>query len=745
MGSAERISTPRDDKRRSPAMRYVLPPVLVAVACLAVTAIVSLALRNQIHDQEQHHLQRETELAAKQIEVRFDLYAEQLFDIRPLFEGDANRTTRADFQSWVQVSGVFERLAGIQALSFVRVVASEDREEFEAAVRQDTSISGIGYPEFEVHPDSRASNLFVVDFIEPMERNEAAFGFDLGSQPDRLEAIETTRDTGDLAATAPITLVQETEDQKGMLLLLGVYDTPAVPTTKQSRRSSFTGVVSAVFRIDDMLAGALGDNPEVALRIYDVGPRDAEPLPLGEVGLRSDSDPSARTALQAVNSPDVATTEISIAGRRWLIVGEPTPALGLGQDASAGITLAVGIVLSLLIGGLVASLTYSRRNAESLVEHRTTELRTSERRLQALIGAFPDVLLRVRRDGTHVDYHLPRNAQIPLPFPAEDTVGKKVEEFLPPELAHRAQAALELVFQAGESVRMVLDLPGTGQALNTLEARLLRSGPDEATVVLRDVTKQIETQRLKDEFVSTVSHELRTPMTAIQGSLGLLSGGAMGVLPDDAQRLLDIANSHAERLVRLINDLLDIQKIESGKMVLALETVDLAQLIADTESENSAFASNHQVRLRNTTRAEDLLGTSLQADPDRLRQVLTNLVSNAIKFSRPGQTVDIGVSSDPTTKTVCFRVSDHGIGIPEDQIPLLFDKFHQVDGSPQRSKGGSGLGLAIVKAIVEEHGGEIRVTTELGKGSTFSVTLPAQRRTTPPPATGTDADGPPTA
>jgi len=173
---------------------------------------------------------------------------------------------------------------------------------------------------------------------------------------------------------------------------------------------------------------------------------------------------------------------------------------------------------------------------------------------------------------------------------------------------------------------------------------------------------------------------------------------------------------------------------------VVLETVDPAQLVADVESENSGFARSHQVRLRNTTRAEDLLGPSLHADPDRLRQVLTNLVSNAIKFSSPGQTVDIRVSSDTTTNTVCFRISDDGIGIPDDQIPFLFDKFHQVDSSAKRSKGGSGLGLTIAKAIVEEHGGEISVLTQIDVGSTFIVTLPAHHRDDPHPAADPHAD-----
>ena len=429
------VSTPQD-VRRSPALFYVLLPILVVVVGLAVTVMVTLVLRNQTQARDQLHLQSATERAAEQIESRFDLYSEQLFDIRPLFEGDPYRTSRAEFQSWLELSGVFEHRAGIQALSFARVVAAEDRETFEAAVRQDTSANGIGYPEFEVHPDSEASQLFVVDFIEPVEDNEAAFGFDLGTNSNRLTAIDTARDTGDPTATAPITLVQETGEQKGILLLLGVYDTPSVPTTEEARRSSFTGLVSAVFRVGDMLTGALGGDPQVILEIYDVGPSDAEPLQPSEAGLLSDSDPSTRPALEADNGRAVATIEISVGGRRWLISAEPTPALGVGHEASACIALVLGITLSLLLGGLVASLTYSRQRAEEAEQQLTAE----KERFEAVVRKMPSAISV--RDLQH-RYTLVNEAFCRLfgKMSVEDVIGRTEDEILPPDVLQHSHLA----------------------------------------------------------------------------------------------------------------------------------------------------------------------------------------------------------------------------------------------------------------------------------------------------------------
>ncbi len=421
-------------------MRYGLLPVFLVIAGLAATVILTLVFRNQTQDRERDRLQQATERAAEQIEARFDLYASELFNIRPVFEGDPGRTTRAEFQSWLELSGLFERLPGIQALGFARNLAAGDRETFEAAVRQDTTVNDVGYPEFEVQPDSQASHLFVVDFIEPMKGNEAAFGFDLGSNSVRRLAVETARDTGDLAATAPITLVQETGEQKGLLLLLGVYDTASVTTTEEARRSSFTGVVSAVFRLDDMLVGALGDDPQISFEIYDVGPTDAQALQPGEAGLLSDSDPSARTALEAVNSPGVATTEISVGGRRWLVAAEPTPALGMGQPAPQWILLPVGIVMSLLFGGLVASLAYGRHRAESLVELRTAELKTEKERFEAVVRNIPSAISV--RDLQH-RYTLVNEAfcQMFGNMSVEDVIGRTEDEILPPDVLQRSHLA----------------------------------------------------------------------------------------------------------------------------------------------------------------------------------------------------------------------------------------------------------------------------------------------------------------
>jgi PAS domain S-box-containing protein len=239
--------------------------------------------------------------------------------------------------------------------------------------------------------------------------------------------------------------------------------------------------------------------------------------------------------------------------------------------------------------------------------------------------------------------------------------------------------------------------------------------------IVRDATERKRMDRMKDEFVSTVSHELRTPLTSIAGSLGLLAGGAAGQLSDATQRLIAIAHRNSQRLIRLINDILDLEKIEAGKLVFVLAPVALRDLAVEAIDANQAFAQTHGVSITLVpgNEAGQVIG-----DRDRLMQVLTNLLSNAIKFSPRGGQVQIGVTR--REQQVRLTVSDQGPGIPIEFRNRIFTRFAQADSSDARNKGGTGLGLAVAKEIVDRHDGTLSFDTELGRGTSFHVDLPAE-------------------
>jgi PAS domain S-box-containing protein len=240
-----------------------------------------------------------------------------------------------------------------------------------------------------------------------------------------------------------------------------------------------------------------------------------------------------------------------------------------------------------------------------------------------------------------------------------------------------------------------------------------------AVVAFQDIARLREVDRMKDEFVSIVSHELRTPLTSIRGSVQLVLDD-QGSVPDEEHRqLLQIALNNCERLVRIINDMLDVAKIESGNITLHQKACQVAELVRQSVQVVEGAARTANVTL------EVSMPATLQpvmVDPDRIVQALVNLLSNAIKFAPEASTITIRASGN--AQMVTLSVADQGEGIAPENLSRLFRKFQQVDSSSSRKRGGTGLGLAITKALIEQHGGRIMVDSEVNKGTRFTFTLP---------------------
>lgn len=264
----------------------------------------------------------------------------------------------------------------------------------------------------------------------------------------------------------------------------------------------------------------------------------------------------------------------------------------------------------------------------------------------------------------------------------------------------------------------------------------LQSALEAATEAQRNkdslLVQRSELDQIKDEFISTVSHELRTPLTSIRGALGLLSAGLLGAVDPKAQNLLRIAVTNTDRLIRLINDILDIERMESGRATLHVRRCSLRELVQQAIETMTAMADAAGVRLQMIVHANPE-AVVLDGDPDRILQVVTNLLSNAIKFSPAETTVSIFLETD--TEWLTLRVSDEGRGIPTDKLESIFDRFQQVEASDSRQKGGTGLGLAICKTIVQQHNGSIwaesNVQQKRGVGASLIVAFPKIARPHP--------------
>jgi PAS domain S-box-containing protein len=332
----------------------------------------------------------------------------------------------------------------------------------------------------------------------------------------------------------------------------------------------------------------------------------------------------------------------------------------------------------------------------------------------------------VMSDGTGKIVLVNAEAERLFGYERDELIGRPMEMLVPERLrsgyfARRAALARRPEpHRFGESANLFGRRSDGGEF--PVEVRLNPIRSREGLLVLAvivDISEQKRIERLKDEFVSTVSHELRTPLTSIAGSLGLLTGGTGGELPEAALRLISIAQSNSQRLVRLINDILDIEKIESGQMAFNFERLSARSLAEQAIEDNRGYADGFHVRLRLEA---DAIAGEVYADPDRLAQVITNLLANAIKFSP--ENGEVTVSIHERDGAVRVGVRDHGSGIPKEFRARIFEKFAQADNAERRQKGGTGLGLSIVRQIVARLGGKVDFDDALGGGTIFWVDLP---------------------
>jgi PAS domain S-box-containing protein len=376
-----------------------------------------------------------------------------------------------------------------------------------------------------------------------------------------------------------------------------------------------------------------------------------------------------------------------------------------------------------------------RRTLEQRVVERTRSLRQVTRQTELLVNSVGDGIYGVDRYGL-ITFVNPA-AAVALGYESLELIGQDAHA------TFHAPSAPGLPYPS--SGCYIVEAIRDGVVTNAEEDSYLRADglviPVEVTatpltddgvtlgavVVFRDVTQRREVDRLKSEFVSMVSHELRTPLTAIRGSLGLLAGGAVGELTPSATRMVDIALVSSERLTRLINEILDLERMEAGGLPMEVGNHAAWTLVDTALAQASVLAQEAGVRLR-------LIHTEgeVRADADRVVQTLLNLMGNAIKFSEPGQ--EVTVQTVRRGSFVEFEVSDSGRGIPEDKLDAVFARFQQIDSSDAREKGGSGLGLAISRSIVERLGGRIWAANNPDGGAVFRFTLPA--------STGPLADSP---
>jgi len=391
-------------------------------------------------------------------------------------------------------------------------------------------------------------------------------------------------------------------------------------------------------------------------------------------------------------------------------------------QAGTAVVLVIGVI-AVLAAGLILHREHRRRESveEALDASTTREL--------ALINTMVDAVIIIDDVGTiqnfnpaaeamfgyAVDKIIGQNIRILMPEPQRSAHDGYLAHYLASGERHVLGKRSEVKAQRRDGSIFPVELAVTEMRIH---GQRLYSG------LVCDITDRQKVDHLKDEFIATISHELRTPLTAIHGSLGLVAGGAVGDLPVQADTLIRVAHDNSERLLMLVDDLLDMEQLGSGRMMFHFDELALMPVIEAAIASNANWAGKHGVQC---IIGQRLGQTRVRADRQRLLQVLGNLLSNACKFSPRDSTVDIDITRHEDRIRISIR--DYGPGLAEELRPRLFTKFVQGDTGNTRQTGGTGLGLCISKAIVERHGGEIGFIPGPDVGTTFFLELPEVRAT----------------
>ncbi len=667
------------------------------------------------------------------VERRFSAERAIMKSIVAFYQGSTN-VDRGEFRSFMQT--VTSGKQGFQAFEWIPRVPRSDRATYEQLARTE------GYDDFQFKEKAPGGSMvraakrdeyYPVYYVEPYAGNEAALGFDLASSSTRLATLEEATTSGRIIASGRINLVQLKENNAGFLLFAPIYRKGQLTATVDQRRQSLQGFALGVIRISSLISGFsegkvsknLKRAAGIDLYAYDLGAENVGEL-LYIHHSRARQNKATALTLDEARSGVLLERSVDVGGRKWVLIAKPVdPYFNAQVSGWKWVILLLGMLTTATLMAYMVQSARRTRIVERLVNERTAELNDRESFIAAIVDTVVDGIISIDAKG-RVETINPAAAST-FGYQAADVIGQNVKMLMPEPYHGKHDGYLGAYLETGDAKVIGIGREVTGKRkdgsvfpMDLAISEMSFGGRRMFTGIVRDITERKQAEKLKQEFVSTVSHELRTPLTSIMGSLGLIKSGTIGEVPDKFMSMLDIAYNNSDRLVRLINEILDIEKIESGKMDFQKVSLDLDTLLQKAIEANAGYAEAHGVRFVRT--GEEVHNALVLGDHDRLTQVLTNLLSNAAKFSPPEGSVEISLI--PREDGFRVTVSDQGEGIPEEFSDKIFSKFSQADSSDTRSRGGTGLGLSITRSIVEQHGGTIGFETEAGKGTSFYFDLP---------------------
>lgn len=529
----------------------------------------------------------------------------------------------------------------------------------------------------------------IIRYMYPVAGNESAIGLNYRKNPQQYAAVKEAVDAGELVIAGPVNLVQ---GGQGFIARIPVY-----LATDSETKGKLWGLISAVIDTDKLYA-ASGLEQNQKLKVALRG-KDAK----GEEG-------KVFFGMEEVFSSDPVLVDVNLPYGSWQMAALPE---GGWAVASANSQI---LRLTLILAGLIILIPLI------ILGRYLEKHRENETLLRGLFELSP--LGIALNDYATGDFIIINDALIaPTGYTQNEFMNLSYWDLTPQEYEEQEKLQLQMMEQSnryGPYEKEYIRKDGSRYPV------LLRgivvfdtSGKKLIWSIIEDISERKHNEKMKNEFISTVSHELRTPLTSILGSIGLVAGGALGELPEKITNTLKIAINNTERLTSLINDLLEIDKLNAGKLTFDMQKVELISQIETSIINNQSYAEKYKVQLTFLTDVDKVI---VKSDPQRLQQVLANLISNAVKFSPENNTVDIQLKVIADKARV--EVSDHGAGIPKEFYQHIFTKFAQADSSDTRKRGGTGLGLSISREIIEQMNGNIGFESIEGQGAMFYFEIP---------------------
>ncbi len=653
----------------------------------------------------------------------FEKHLEIVYSLKAFYQS-SQHVDRKEFE--VFAKELLQRHPGVRGLSWNPVVKPNEIEKFSQMAKKD------GITDFEIKELNSNRQLIrstnnndhvVIFYLETNEKNESAIGFDISSTSERRVAIENALETGTAAATGKVALVQLGGYKQGFVVFLPFFKRGTVNDTEQKRKENVLGYLAAGFETQNMLKEALrGINlADIRLRIFDESAYEKN-------NVMYDSN----VVKNFLKNDEIVISRnefFDMGGRPWRIeFSLSTSSMLTRQPWIAWSVLAGGLLFTALLGAFLFVVAGSEARSQELVQIRTAELRESRERFELAVAGSSDGLW---------DWNLLTDELYISPR-YKEMIGYKNDEFensMTRVQNHIHPQDVEIVMGSAEKhikEKAAFNVEFRMKMKNGDYKWILTRGQaiwDETGKPIRmvgfhtDISERKEIEKMKGQFFDTISHELRTPLTPIHQFTTILQDGLAGEITTQQKEYLDIILKNTLQLQNIIDDLVDVSRISTGKLSVMRESIKVDDLIGKIIQSFSQTAKVKNVHLQ--SKLPDHL-PGLWADPIRFEQVIRNLIDNAIKYTRSGGSVTVCAEYPwDNSEFVRFMIVDSGQGIAKIDSSKIFDRLYQSGDQINSSRKGLGLGLFICKDIVSQHGGKIWVESELGKGSVFNFTIPA--------------------